>query len=84
MDPTGARSADVKALQPNTSLRWARSTAPMLRTQLDPGRHVLACAMTAHEKPAIPAVDAAKYQSSELWAQVDALLGERIERPAFR
>lgn len=49
-DPSGARTAVVRPMQPNASIQWRRSVAPMLESTLEPGAHVLRSVVRAAEE----------------------------------
>lgn len=51
VDPSGYRRAAVARLQPNSSLRWPRSVAPILTSELGLGKTVLKSSVAASERP---------------------------------
>lgn len=83
MDPTGGRKAEVTVLQPNTSLQWPRSTAPVLTAELDAGRHVLVCGVRAVETTDDLEVDVASLLTEPAWAVLERVCGSTVQRPTM-
>lgn len=73
VDLTGARTAEVIEPMPGTHLLWPRTRLPVLRTELAPGRHRLACAVLVgrHPRPpACPVEVAARAAGASFGAQI--------------
>lgn len=51
VDLAGKRAAKVVRLQPNSSMQWPRTIAPILTSELTPGRHLLTSTVGAVEAP---------------------------------
>lgn len=83
MDAAGVREGLVRNLQPNTSLQWARATAPMLTGTLAAGHHVLVTLVAAVEDEDLPEQSARTWLDEDFWQVADRVCGETVERPSL-
>lgn len=81
VDPTGIREPSTPFLQPNTSLQWSRSIAPILQTKLEPGQHVLVTGVRANETKGDLSVDFDALLTDEMWEVLEKVYGKAVERP---